>query len=308
MRAIRDEGLGGVVLFGRNIASPAQLADLCGALHAAAAPRPLIICIDEEGGQIARLDPRLGFDVIPSAAAVGAQGSAENARQVGRQIGSLLRASAINLNLAPVVDLNVNPTNPSIGALERSYSADPMVVSALAAAAIEGQHEAGVLTTLKHFPGLGSATGNTDEEFVDVTATWSATELAPYRSLIRHGQADVIMAANALNGQLDRRYPASLSAATHASLRSQLGWDGPVMTDDLQAAALRDAYSDADILRLALAAGNDLLLLAKPPSDDPTLIGDTLDTLVGLVMGGTLREEVVVDAGRRVAALTARLT
>ena len=288
-KAVRDLGIGGFLLFERNIQSPQQLLALTTAIRKAAGDRPFLIAVDQEGGKVARLGPDNGFPATPSQAEVGA-GSPDAARQVAFATGTTLAQMKINLNLAPVVDVNVNPSNPSIGALDRSFSADPDVVTEMATNVITGLHDAGVMATLKHFPGLGSATGDTDREFVDVTATWTRKELKPFSRLIADGTPDAVMVASALNGQLDSRYPSSLSASTHSLLREQLGWDGVVVTDDLQAGALRDSYSVADITRLAVAAGNDLLLFANRQVYEADVASTVIDQIVGLVQAGTISE------------------
>lgn len=303
MRAIRDDGLGGVILFARNIESPSQLRELTVTLRAAAGDRTLIIAIDQEGGAVARLKPDDGFPATPTAAKVGRRNDPEYARQVGTAVAQTLADVGINLNLAPVVDLNVNPGNPSIGALGRSFSADPDVVVAMAGGFIDGHRERGVLTALKHFPGLGSATGDTDREFVDITATWTEAELEPFRRLIAGGQADLVMVGNAFNGQLDLRNPASLSAPTHNLLRDDLGWDGVVITDDLMAGALADNYTADEVLRRAIRAGNDLLLLANTSSQAGDVVRPALDAIEGLVAAGQLDEQLIDAAGARIARL-----
>jgi beta-N-acetylhexosaminidase len=297
-RAVRDLGIGGVLLFGRNVKSPEQLLALTTALREAAGDRPFLIAVDQEGGKVARLGPENGFPATPSQAEVGS-GTASEARQIGAATGATLAGMAINLNLAPVVDVNVNPTNPSIGALDRSFSSDPTVVTEMATAVIRGLHGAGVMATLKHFPGLGSATGDTDHEFVDVTATWTRNELKPFSQLIASDLPDAVMVASALNGQLDAHYPSTLSAPTHALLREQLGWDGVVVTDDLQAGALRDSYPTADITRLALLAGNDLLLFANMQLYEADVAAATIDAIVGLVEAGTIsRDQIDASVAR----------
>ncbi len=303
MRAIRDEGLGGVILFARNIESPAQLRELTATLRQAAGERTLLIAIDQEGGAVARLNRDNGFPATPTAAKVGRRNDPEYARQVGTAIAQNLAQAGINLNLAPVVDLNVNPANPSIGALGRSFSDDPDVVVAMAGELITGLHAGAVLTTLKHFPGLGSATGDTDREFVDITATWTETELEPFRRLISAGKADLVMVSNAFNGQLDLRNPASLSAPTLNLLRDDLGWDGVAITDDLMAGALTDNYSADEVLRRAIRAGNDLLLLANTVAQAGDVAQPALDAIEGLVAAGQLDERLIDAAGARIARL-----
>ncbi|HUP83359.1 MAG TPA: glycoside hydrolase family 3 N-terminal domain-containing protein [Candidatus Limnocylindria bacterium] len=302
LKAIRA-GLGGVILFSRNIDSPQQLATLTAKLRAAAGTRPLLIAIDQEGGAVARLNPANGFARTPPAAQVGARNDPVYARRVGAKIGTMLRDSGINLNLAPVVDLNVNPANPSIGALGRSYSADPDVVVAMASKVMAAQRKRGVLTTLKHFPGLGSATGDTDHEFVDVSAMWSDAELEPFRRLIASGAPDLVMLANAFNDQLDARHPASLSAATLSLLRDGLGWRGATITDDLMAGAITANYAREDALRLAINAGNDLLLLANTGNNATDLVQPALDSIEKLVAAGKVTEAQIDGANARIAAL-----
>jgi beta-N-acetylhexosaminidase len=313
LQAVRD-GLGGVILFDRdqltgeprNITGPAQLAELTATLRGAAGARPFLIAVDQEGGMVARLGPQDGFPATPSEAAVGAADDSPAARQVGAATGATLVGVGINLNLAPVVDLDVNPDNPSIGALDRSFSADPDVVVAMAGAVIAGLRDHGVMATLKHFPGLGSATGDTDREFVDLTRTWSRRELTPFGRLTADGLPDAVMVANAFNGQLDARYPATLSAATLGVLREQLGWDGVVVTDDLQAGALRDSYQPAEIVRLALTAGSDLLLFANQQVYQPDVLQQTLDTIEALVAAGEVAEAAIDKSIARVASMVAR--
>jgi beta-N-acetylhexosaminidase len=305
-RAIAAGELGGVILFDRNIASAAQLADLTGGL-AALAPGTarLIIAVDQEGGRVTRLGPAHGFDDVPSQAAVGARDT-DYAQDVYSALAATLSDAGVNLNLAPVVDVNVNPRNPAVGALDRAFSADPAVVTMMARAAIQAHHGRGVLTTLKHFPGLGSATANTDLAAVDVTKTWLDVELDPYRDLLV-GDADCVMVGHMLNRTIDAKLPASLSAATVRDLlRGELGWQGPVITDDLQAAAISKHYRRTDAIAAALNAGVDLLLFASAPTD-PKFYGDLVTTVVNLVATGRVPEARIDEAVARVAVLRSQL-
>jgi beta-N-acetylhexosaminidase len=171
---------------------------------------------------------------------------------------------------------------------------------------IDAHREFGVFTTLKHFPGLGSATGDTDREFVDISATWTEAELEPFGRLIAGSQADLVMVSNAFNGQLDLRNPASLSAPTHNLLRDDLGWDGVVITDDLMAGALTANYTADEVLRRAIRAGNDLLLLANTGSQAGDVVQPALDAIEGLVAAGQLDEQLIDAAGARSATLLER--
>ena len=306
-------GLGGVILFDRdqttggprNIASPAQLGALTAALRDGAAA-PLLIAIDQEGGRVARLGPSLGFPATRSEAEIGATDDPGVAQAAGRAMGDTMTAAGIDLDLAPVVDVNVDPANPAIGALGRSFSSDPAIVAAMAEAEIRGLHEAGVRATLKHFPGLGSASANTDFDAVDVSATWTRAELEPFETLIGAGLPDAIMSAHILNRQLDPELPASLSPATiNGLLRQQLGWAGVVMTDDLGAVAITSRFKLLEAAALAIEAGNDLLLFANQAAYVPDLVTRLLDEIGSLVESGRISEARLDESGARLDSLAA---
>jgi beta-N-acetylhexosaminidase len=309
---IRDRNLGGILLFDtdqpthgavRNVESPAQLTALVAGLQALATT-PLLVAIDEEGGLVARLDQRHGFPPTVSAADLGAQDDLAVTREAGDQIAATLASVGVNLNLAPVVDLNVNPTNPIIGALGRSFSADAEVVTAQAEAFIEGHRAAGIRTTLKHFPGHGSSTGDTHLGVVDVTDTWSAVELEPFRNIIRDALADAVLTAHVFNATLDPEHPATLSQPTITGiLREQLGWDGLVISDDMQMGAIRQAYGYADAVRLAILAGVDVLTIAQQQVYEPGIVAQTIDLIEGMVMDESLTEERIDKSYARIQAL-----
>ena len=312
--ALRDTGLGGVILFDRdqltgaqrNVLSPAQVTTLATDLRAAAGDRTIIISVDQEGGIVTRLSPAHGFPAVASEAEVG-RGTVAAARTWGRNLARTLAKVGINLNFAPVVDLNVNPKSPAIGALDRSFSADPDVVVEMATAEIEAHRTAGVRTTLKHFPGIGSSTTNTDFGVADVTKTWTRVELEPFSRLIAAGTVDLVMAGHVVNGQLDPERPASLSKAVVTDLlRGELGWTGIVVTDDLQAAAIVRAFGFAEAIVLALEAGNDMLLFANQQSYDPHVLGKAIDAVAAAVKAGRLSEARIDEALGRVSALFGR--
>jgi beta-N-acetylhexosaminidase len=312
---IRERNLGGILLFDtdqpthskvRNVESPAQLTALVSALQAVATT-PLFVAIDEEGGLVARLDQRHGFPPTISAADLGARDDAAFTRQAAEQIAGTLASVGVNLNLAPVVDLNVNPTNPIIGALGRSFSADPAIVTAQAEAFIQGHHAKGVHTTLKHFPGHGSSTGDTHLGVVDVTATWSAVELEPFANVVHDGLADAVLTAHVFNSTLDSEHPATLSNATiTGKLRQEIGWDGVVISDDMQMGAIRQAYGYPDAVRLAILAGVDVLTIAQQQVFEPGIVAHTIDLIEGFVMDGSLTEARIDASYARIQALKGR--
>ena len=309
--ALREGGLGGVILFDRdqltgarrNVLSPDQVATLVGDLRAAAGRRRIIVSIDEEGGIVTRLSPAHGFPAVASEGDIG-RGSDATARTWAKTIATTLANAGINLNFAPVVDLDVNPKSPAIGALDRSFSADPDVVVERATIEIEAHRAVDVRTTLKHFPGIGSSTTNTDFGVADVTKTWSRTELQPFQSLIVSGHADLVMAGHVVNGQLDATgRPASLSAPIVTDLlRGELAWSGVVVTDDLQAAAITKTFGRDEAILLALEAGNDLLLLANQQVYDPRIVTRVVDVVEGAVGSGRLKASRIDEAFDRVRA------
>lgn len=314
-RAVRN-GLGGVILFNRdgvtggvrNITSPSQLRALTKGLRALAGDRRLMIAIDQEGGQVARLNPSDGFPAFESQAEIGKTGDAGVALDFGKRLGQTLAGVEVNLNLAPVVDLDINPSNPAIGALDRSFSADPAVVSDLALAEIEGHHDFRVGTAIKHFPGLGSATVNTDTGIADASKTWSEVELEPYRRLIPSGQLDVVMAGHIIVQKLGGSTPASLSPAIVTDLlRGQLGWGGPVITDSLEAEAIMSSHTLEEALALAIEAGNDILLLANQKPYDAHLVTRAIDAIEGHVNSGRISRERLEESRTQVASLLARI-
>jgi beta-N-acetylhexosaminidase len=306
--AVADRGLRGVILFDRdqltgaqrNVLSGAQVRRLVADLRAAAAPRAIVASIDQEGGIVTRLGPAHGFPALASEAEIGG-GTVATARRWASTMGSTLADAGIDLDYAPVVDLNVNPHSPAIGGLDRSFSADPDVVVRMATVEIEALRRAGVRSALKHFPGIGSSTTNTDFGVADVTKTWKRVELEPFRRLIAAGTADVVMAGHVVNGQLDPDRPASLSKAVVTDLlRGELGWDGVVVTDDLQAAAITKRFGADEAVLLALEAGNDLLLFANQQVYEKTVVERVVRVVAAAVASGRLPESRIDEAWTRV--------
>ena len=313
---IQDRGLGGVLLFDydtptktyhRNIASPTQVRALVAGLRAVASI-PLIVAIDEEGGKVDRLKVRYGFPATISEADLGARDDAAYTRKRAKAIGKTLAGLGIDLDLAPVVDLDVNPTNPIIGALDRSFSSDPKVVTRQGLAYLAGLHDAGVGGTLKHFPGHGSSTGDTHLGWVDVTKTWTRTELEPFRSILAKGAADAVLVAHVFDADLDPTYPASLSSAViDGMLRRDLGFDGVVVTDDLQMGAIREVYGYSTAVERAILAGADILTIANQQVFEPGIVEKTIDIVEAAVGAGRIDAARIDDSWRRISALKARL-
>jgi beta-N-acetylhexosaminidase len=314
---VRAGLLGNVVLFDydgpssgkepRNIQSAQQVKSLDTTLQAAA-PRRLLIAADQEGGYVARLSPKYGFPSTYSEQEIGERGDLSFTREAATAMGATLKEAGINLNLAPVVDVNVNPENPVIGYYERSFSADPDAVTRQALAFIEGHHKAGVLTTLKHFPGHGSSQDDSHEGFVDVTDLWSERELIPFRDVIVAGKADAVMTAHIFNAHLDPKYPATLSKATITGiLRERLGFDGVVITDDMLMGAISQHYGFEEAIELAIDAGCDILAVSNNLSYENGLAERTFHAVRNSVLAGRISERRIDQSYERILALKNRL-
>jgi len=312
---IGERNLGGVLLYDRdlptgsavrNIVSPDQLRTLVSGLQAVT-PTPLTVAVDEEGGLVARLGPAHGFPATFSAADLGARDDPTFTREQGAAIARTLTDMGITLNLAPVVDLNVNPTNPIIGALDRSFGASPALVTSQAEAFIRGHRQVGVLTALKHFPGHGSSTGDTHLGVVDVTDTWTRVELEPFANVIADGLADSVLTAHVFTRNLDPDHPATLShTIITRMLREQIGWDGIVISDDMQMGAIRQAYGYADAVRLAILAGVDILTIAQQQIFEEGIVGRTIGIVAGLVRDGSIPASRIDESYARIVAFKDR--
>lgn len=312
---IRERGIGGVVLFDydvpskspiRNIESPEQLRRLTSELQKLSTTL-LFIAVDQEGGRVCRLKPSRGFPPTVSAAYLGKLDNADSTRQAAGSTAFLLKSLGVNMNLAPVVDLNVNPSNPVIGKLDRSFSADPVVVARQARMVIDAFHQQGIIAALKHFPGHGSSTTDTHKDFTDVTATWSKKELDPYRALIREGYSDPVMTAHVFNARIDSLYPATLSKATiEGLLRKQLGFRGVVLSDDMQMKAIADRYGLEEAIRLAIDAGVDVLIFGNNVSYDPEIASKATSIIRHLVEKGAISPERINESYRRIMTLKTR--
>ncbi|NEX11271.1 MAG: glycoside hydrolase family 3 [Prosthecochloris sp.] len=309
---IRNQRVGGVILFdydvpaasrNRNIASPDQLAALTRQLQQCS-PEPLLIAIDQEGGMVSRLKHSRGFPESISAAHLGTINDPDSTCRRATTTANTLRSMHINLNFAPVVDVNTNPDNPVIGKLERSFSSDPATVAVHAATTVKAMHEQGIHTALKHFPGHGSSTTDTHKDFTDVTTTWTPKELEPYRALIKEGYRDFIMTAHVFNAQLDPDYPATLSQKTITGmLRDSLGFRGAVISDDMQMQAIAAHYGLETAIRLALDAGVDILLFANNSTYDPDIGRKTFNIIRTLVENGTISRERIEKSWERINKL-----
>lgn len=307
MRALLDRGVGGVILFSRNVESPAQVAQLCHDLKRHAG-RPLIIMTDQEGGSTARL--RDGFTPLPSMRTLGASGDAALAKRVGEVIGRELRAVGIDLALAPVLDVNTNPTNPVIG--PRALSDDAAVVARLGGALIEGIQSQGVAACAKHFPGHGDTAQDSHDTLPHLPHAMGRlqqVELPPFRAASAQGVA-AIMSAHIVFEAIDPDHPATLSPAVLTGLlRDAFGYGGVLISDCMEMKAIADPENlgGEDPPRehvpkavvAGVAAGLDLALV----SHDAELAHSAIDQLETASRDGSCGPDRLAEAARRVQRL-----
>ena len=274
------EGLGGVCLYARNITSPEQLATLCRQLHA---ENPgLIVSIDEEGGDVTRLEAATGSS-YPGNLALGAAGDVDLTRSVARAIGLELARAGVDLDLAPDADVNSNPSNPVIGV--RSFGSEPGAVAAQTAAWVEGLQSAGVAACVKHFPGHGDTSVDSHIALPVVGADPRAGALQPFEAAIAAG-VQAVMSAHIVAPSLDR-VPATVSRAIMTGLlRDELSFRGLAVTDGLEMKAIADISEGAV---KALAAGCDLLCIGGGLADED-IVAELHRVIVTAVSADRLHE------------------
>ena len=251
---------GGVILFSRNLVDPHQIADLTQSFQEHSLHAPLLIAIDQEGGRVSRL-PK-AFTIFPPAASVGACHSQDLAYRAAAATAKELRAVGINMNMAPVLDVNTNPSNPIIG--DRAFGENPEQVCEMATATIAGFHEHGVIACGKHFPGHGETTADSHKELPVVNLSkerLEQVELRPFRDAIHH-DLSAIMSAHVRYPALDDTFPATLSQPILTDLlRSDLGFSGLILSDDLEMNAIVDHSSVGEAAVQSVNAGVDMLLI-----------------------------------------------
>lgn len=313
---IKNYNLAGVILFDynpvdktkpKNIQTKVQVATLTKQLQNCTTKNDLLISVDQEGGKVQRLKSVYGFyGNFPTAKAVGEMSDSETLKTY-IAMGKELKSVGINYDLAPVVDLEINPKNHVINGLNRAYSSDAKVVSHKAGLFIKAMNDTGVLTSLKHFPGHGSSEGDTHKGYVDVTKTWKKIELEPYRLLAN--KADSVMVAHVFNSKIDPSYPASLSSKTvNNLLRNKLGYNGVVITDDLQMGAISQKYTLRETLKLAIKAGDDILLFGNQLDPKRTVATHVLvNTIKDLVAKKEISIADIDKAYNRVQKLKSEL-
>lgn len=306
--AIRRDHFGGIILFAENCSENEPLVRLVSQMQIAnlegecANPVPLLIAIDQEGGAVARLGQGC---IWPGNMALTATGDPENAKLAARTLGGEIAALGINTDFAPVMDVNSNPRNPIIGT--RSFSDDPQTVSTYGVSFAEGLKETGTITALKHFPGHGDVATDSHTGFPVQEKTYDELkecELVPFQAAIDAG-ADMVMTAHIQYPSVDSRtytststgeevyYPATLSDRILKDiLREDMGFEGVIVSDALNMAAIADNFKPEDVTRMALEAGIDMFLMPVPVTDSETLkaLDQFIADICALVEDGSIPE------------------
>ena len=301
------EGLGAVGLFARNIESPGQLQALTSGLRAER--EDILVAVDEEGGDVTRLETRTGSS-FPGNLALGAADDPSLTRSVARELGRRLAECGVNLDWAPCADVNSDPANPVIGV--RSFGADPESVARHTAAYVEGLQSTGVAACTKHFPGHGDTRVDSHHDLPRIRVdlqTLQTRELVPFRAAVAAG-TKAVMSAHILVPALDPDRPATLSRAALTGLlrapesEGGLGFDGLLLTDGMEMRAVSAAYGIERGSVLAVAAGADAICVGGGPADEETVLR-LRDALVRAVWTGALPEQRLAEAASRVRALAA---
>ena len=316
-KIIKDLKIGGVSFsdydvpsnsFPRNIINPEQTKKLISDLQKYSA-NPLFVAVDAEGGNINRLKQQYGFLPILSPEKMGQDKTLKTTEKESAKIAEELEKLGFNMNLAPVVDLNINPENPIIGALGRSFSSDSEEVVNQARVFIENHLKNNIITVEKHFPGQGSATKDSHLGIVDVTNTYKEEELVPYQKLNEEGLLNAVMTAHIINKKIDNNYPVTLSEVFLQNiLRKQIGFKGVIISDDMQMAAINDNYKFDEAIVAAVNAGCDIIYLFNniPSGYDEDIAYKTRDIIFDAVKKNKIEEKRIIESYNRIMDLKKR--
>ena len=307
-------GLGGVILFDKdpndknkikNVRDKEQLKNLNSQLQAVSKQK-LFISIDQEGGIVQRLKSDAGFVNTPKAIDVALKGE-DFAKQTYKLLAKDLKESGINVDFAPVVDLAINKNNKVIVTRGRSFGENPKEVIKYSSIFVEELKKQKVISVLKHFPGHGSSLADSHLGFVDITKTWNEKELEPYKYFIKNNKVDMIMTAHVFNKNLDETYPATLSYEINTKLlRYKLGFDGVLISDDLQMQAISKHYDLKQTLTLAINSGVNMLLFANQLAK-PITLKQIVDTVYSQILSEEISLETIIEANKKIDSLLSKI-
>ncbi len=299
--------VGGVLLYEYNVhksQAKSKMIALTERLQGAA-QIPLLISIDQEGGKVNRLKTRYGFPAMPSAYDVAQRGDISYARTIATRIASTCGSIGINVNYAPVMDLH-NPSCPVLGKIERCFSSNPNTVAKYGEVYVDAHRENNVLTVLKHFPGHGNSRSDSHKGIADVSRYWKTNELLPYQKLIEKNKVDAIMTAHIINTQLEpSKLPATLSKKIiTGTLRNELGYQGVIITDDMQMGAIAKYYGFKESIKKAILAGVDILMFSNNiPGANQYSASNVHSTIKKMVLSGSIPMKRINESYERVLKL-----
>lgn len=302
-KLIREHHVSGVILLGKNISTTDQIVALLNKSKMANKEYgiPLFLSVDEEGGRVSRL-PK-GLEKLPAAAAIGRTGDKQRAYNSGVYLAELLHAFGYNMNYAPVLDVDSNPRNPVIG--NRSYSPDAKRVAEMGLAVRHGMTDHQLISVVKHFPGHGDTHIDSHKSLPVIhkgLEELQKTELVPFKRAIAD-DVDVIMVAHILFPALDAKNPSSLSKNIISDLlRTEMKYDGVVITDDLTMGAIANKYTVAEAAVKSFLAGSDILLVAGDYNNQI----ETIEKLHATFQSGEITEERLDQSVRRILLLKDR--
>ncbi|MGL1920471.1 MAG: glycoside hydrolase family 3 protein [Hyphomicrobiales bacterium] len=305
---IKASKVGGVLFLGHNIGSAQEVYGLTQAFQNASAFKTLIT-IDQEGGRVTRIKPKIGAPYLASAKQMTKLGK-DAAHEKYFETAQFLRQMGFNVNFGPVVDLETNKNNPIIAKLERSYGTNIETVSHYAFMFVDAHRQAGMLTALKHFPGHGSSAGDSHKGFVNVSKSWQPIELAPYQNLIAWNAVDMVMAAHVFLDSMsdDGIVPTSLSSkAINQTLRAQMGYKGVVVSDDMAMGAIVNNFSSKVAIIKAINAGTDIVMMSFRKNTKGSLGSWVHNTIKQAVVNGQIQKQTIVNAYNRIQTLKNRL-
>ncbi len=314
VKAVRDDiaagRIGGVMFLKVNVSSLENVAAMNQMFRAASPELPPLITVDQEGGAVERLTEEVGFTEVPRASVVARDYEPAEAEALYARMAAGLADLGFTINFGPVVDINRNPNNQVIAKYGRAFGSDAETVTAYADAFVTAHHQAGLVTALKHFPGHGSSTADSHEGFVDITDTWDPVELEPYRALIAAGDADMVMVGHLFHADYAAApgEPSSLSRRwIEDVLRGELGFNGVVISDDLEMGAIRDHFTLEQTVVGGVEAGMDILLFSNTANYRPSLGQEVLDILLAEAKADPEFADRIEQSYERIVTLKQRI-
>jgi beta-N-acetylhexosaminidase len=304
LNQVKNGEVGGVIFFERDIIEPQDITLKIGQVKSSSKKNIPFIAIDQEGGAVARINSKNGFSDFQSPKNVATTKTPQEAYSYYFYMAQTLKNTGFNINFAPCIDLAVNK-NSIIAKRGRSFGKSSKVVTEYAKEFSNAHHQNKIATSLKHFPGHGSPTGDTHLGLVDATNTWKAAELAPYKNLLKNSSSlETVMVSHIFNTNWDGKYPASLSKnVVGKMLREDLKFSGVVFTDDLDMGAIRNNYTLDDIVVNAINAGCDVMIFSNYNITDLSLPKKVRKIIKRAIKNGKIAPERIEQSYTRIIEL-----